>query len=190
VIRYAHLADEDLMSLVEGGDTEAFTTLYDRYCRLAYSVAHKLTGEKQAAEDLTQDAFLKVWRSADGYRPQRGSVRTWILSVVRNQGIDQLRAKATRRRMQEKLEASAPRSEPSEAFTQVWHEARLGRLRQALDALPHIQQQVLELAHFSDLTHLEIAERLGLPPGTVKGRLRLGLVKLRKDTELRDVAAG
>jgi RNA polymerase sigma-70 factor, ECF subfamily len=63
-------------------------------------------------------------------------------------------------------------------------------LRQALDALPHIQQQVLELAHFSDLTHLEIAERLGLPPGTVKGRLRLGLVKLRKDTELRDVAAG
>jgi RNA polymerase sigma-70 factor, ECF subfamily len=188
--RYPFLDDEDLGVLVEGGDADAFAALYDRHCRLAYSVAHKLTGEKQAAEDLTQDAFLKVWRSADGYRPQRGSVRTWILSVVRNQGIDQLRAKATRRRMQEKLEASAPRSEPSEAFTQVWHEARLGRLRQALDALPHIQQQVLELAHFSDLTHLEIAERLGLPPGTVKGRLRLGLVKLRKDTELRDVAAG
>jgi RNA polymerase sigma-70 factor, ECF subfamily len=188
--RYPFLDDEDLMLLVEGGDADAFAALYDRHCRLAYSVAHKLTGEKQAAEDLTQDAFLKVWRSADGYRPQRGSVRTWILSVVRNQGIDQLRAKATRRRMQEKLEASAPRSEPSEAFTQAWHEARLGRLRQALDALPHIQQQVLELAHFSDLTHLEIAERLGLPPGTVKGRLRLGLVKLRKDTELRDVAAG
>jgi RNA polymerase sigma-70 factor, ECF subfamily len=189
-IRYPHLADEDLMLLVEVGDADAFAALYQRHYRLAYSVAHKLTGEKQAAEDLTQEAFLKVWRSADGYRPQRGSVRTWILSVVRNQGIDQLRAKATRRRMQEKLEASAPRSEPSEAFTQVWHEARLGRLRQALDALPHIQQQVLELAHFSDLTHLEIAERLGLPPGTVKGRLRLGLVKLRKDTELRDVAAG
>jgi RNA polymerase sigma-70 factor, ECF subfamily len=178
------------MSLVEGGDTEAFAALYDRYCRLAYSVAHKLTGEKQAAEDLTQDAFLKVWRSADGYRPQRGSVRTWILSVVRNQGIDQLRAKATRRRMQEKLEASAPRSEPSEAFTQVWHQARLGQVREALDALPHVQQQVLELAHFSNLTHLEIAERLRLPLGTVKGRLRLGLEKLRNNTELRDVAAG
>jgi RNA polymerase sigma-70 factor (ECF subfamily) len=180
------------MSLVEGGDADAFAALYDRYCRLAYSVAHKLPGEKQAAEDLTQEAFLKVWRSADGYRPQRGSVRTWILSVVRNQGIDQLRAKATRRRMQEKVEASAPtpRSEPSEAFAQVWHEARLGRVRKALDALPHFQQQVLELAHFSDLTHMEIAERLRLPPGTVKGRLRLGLEKLRKDTELRDVAAG
>ena len=189
-IRYPHLADEDLMLLVEGGDADAFAALYDRYCRLAYSVAHKLTGEKQAAEDLSQEAFIKVWRSADGYRPQRGSVRTWILSVVRNRGIDQLRAKATRRRMQEEVEASAPRSEPSEAFTQVWHDARLGRVRKALDALPHFQQQVLELAHFSDLTHPEIAERLGVPLGTVKGRLRLGLEKLRNNNDLRDVAAG
>ena len=188
--RYLHLADEDLMVLVGGGDPHAFAALYDRYFRLAYSVAHKLTGERQAAEDLTQEAFLKVWRSADGYRPQRGSVRTWILSVVRNQGIDQLRAKATRSRMQEKVEASAPRAEPSEAFTQVWHEARLGRVREALDALPHFQQQVLELAHFSDLTHMEIAERLRLPLGTVKGRLRLGLEKLRNNNDLRDVAAG
>jgi RNA polymerase sigma-70 factor, ECF subfamily len=189
-IRYLHLADEDLMVLVKGGDANAFAAIYQRNCRLAYSVAHKLTGEKQAAEDLTQDAFIKVWRSADGYRPERGSVRTWVLSVVRNRGIDQLRAKATRRRMQEKVEASALRSEPSEAFAQVWHEARLGRVREALDALPHVQQQVLELAHFSDLTHMEIAERLRLPLGTVKGRLRLGLEKLRKDTELREVAAG
>jgi RNA polymerase sigma-70 factor, ECF subfamily len=189
-IRYLHLADEDLMVLVKGGDANAFAAIYQRNCRLAYSVAHKLTGEKQAAEDLTQDAFIKVWRSADGYRPERGSVRTWVLSVVRNRGIDQLRAKATRRRMQEKVEASALRSEPSEAFAQVWHEARLGRVREALDALPHFQQQVLELAHFSDLTHKEIAERLRLPLGTVKGRLRLGLEKLRNNTELRDVAAG
>ena len=189
-IRCPHLADEDLMVLVEGGDDDAFAALYDRYCRLAYSVAHKLTDEKQAAEDLTQEAFIKVWRSAQRYRPERGSVRTWILSVVRNQSIDQLRAKATRRRMQEKVEASAPRYEPSEAFAQVWHEARLGRVRKALDALPHVQQQVLELAHFSDLTHKEIAERLRLPVGTVKGRLRLGLDKLRNNTELREVAAG
>jgi RNA polymerase sigma-70 factor, ECF subfamily len=189
-IRYLHLADEDLMVLVKGGDANAFAAIYQRNCRLAYSVAHKLTGEKQAAEDLTQDAFIKVWRSADGYRPERGSVRTWVLSVVRNRGIDQLRAKATRRRMQEKVEASALRSEPSEAFAQVWHEARLGRVREALDALPHVQQQVLELARFSGLTHTEIAERLQLPPGTVKGRMRLGLKKLRNNTELRDVAVG
>jgi RNA polymerase sigma-70 factor (ECF subfamily) len=189
-IRYPHLTDEDLMVLVEGGDDDAFAALYDRHCHLAYSVAHKLTGEKHSAEDLTQEAFIKVWRSADRYRPERGSVRTWILSVVRNQSIDQLRAKATRSRMQEKVEASAPRSEPSEAFAQVWHEARLGRVREALDTLPHLQQQVLELAHFSDLTHKEIAERLGLPPGTVKGRIRLGLDKLRKNTKLREMVSG
>ena len=156
--RYPHLADEDLMVLVGGGDADAFAALYDRYFRLAYSVAHKLTGERQAAEDLTQDAFLKAWRSADGYRPQRGSVRTWILSVVRNQGIDQLRASASRRRTLEKAEASVPRYEPSEAFAQAWGDVRLGRVREALDALPHLQQQVLELAHFSGLTHTEIAE--------------------------------
>jgi RNA polymerase sigma-70 factor (ECF subfamily) len=189
-IRYPHLTDEDLMLLVEGGDDDAFAALYDRYCRLAYSLSHKLTGEKHSAEDLTQEAFIKVWQSADRYRPERGSVRTWILSVVRNQGIDQLRAQATRSRMQEKLEASAPRYESSEAFAQVWHGASLGRVREALDAVPRVQQQVLELAHFSGLTHKEIAERLGLPPGTVKRRMRLGLGKLRNNTELRRMAAG
>jgi RNA polymerase sigma-70 factor (ECF subfamily) len=178
------------MVLVGGGDADAFAALYDRHSRTAYWLAHKLTGEKQAAEDLTQDAFLKVWRSADRYRPERGSARTWILSVVRNQSIDQLRASASRRRMQEKAEASAPRYEPSEAFTQAWHDIRLGRVREALDALPKVQQQVLELAHFWGLTHMEIAERLQLPPGTVKGLMRLGLKKLRTNDELRDVAVG
>src|SRR5829696_8584343 len=117
--RYPHLADEDLMVLVGGGDPHAFAALYGRYFRLAYSVAHKLSGEKHSAEDLTQDAFLKVWRSAESYQPGRGSVKTWILSVVRNQNIDHLRVRASRRRMREKVEvltASAPRYEPSEAF--------------------------------------------------------------------------
>src|SRR5215208_2305638 len=108
-IRYPHLTDEDLMLLVEGGDDDAFAALYHRYCRLAYSVAHKLTGERCAAEDLTQEAFIKVWRSAERYRPERGSVRTWILSVVAVQIKEKLRAQATRSRMQEKAEASAPR---------------------------------------------------------------------------------
>jgi len=178
------------MMLGGGGDADAFAALYDRHCHSAYSLAYKLLREKQAAEDLTQDAFIKVWQSADRYRPQRGSVRTWILSVVGVSCINQLRARASRRRMQEKVEASAPRYEPSEAFAQAWGDVRLGLLREALDALPHVQQQVLDLAHFSGLTHMEIAERLGLPPGTVKGRMRLGVEKLRNSTELRDVTAG
>jgi RNA polymerase sigma-70 factor (ECF subfamily) len=151
---------------------------------------YKARYQHLADEDLTQDAFLKVWQSADRYRAQRGSVRTCILSVVRNQGIDQPRARASCRRTLETLEASASSYEPSEAFAQVWHEARLGRVRERLDALPHLQQQVLELAHFPDLTHMEIAERLHLPLGTVKGRMRLRLGKLRNNRELRDVAAG
>ena len=117
-------------------------------------------------------------------------MRTWILSVVRNHSIDQLRARASRRRTQEKAEASAPRYEPSEAFAETWHAARLGWVREALDALPHGQQQVLELTYFSGLTHVEIAERLRLTLGTVKGRTRLGLEKLRNNTELRGMAAG
>jgi RNA polymerase sigma-70 factor (ECF subfamily) len=187
---YLLLADTDLISLAGNADPGAFATLYDRHSRSAYSLAYRIMGERQAAEDLAQDAFIKVWRNAASYRAERASVRTWILSIVRNQGIDQLRAKAARRRMQEKVEASAPRYEPSEAFAQVWHDARLGRVREARDALPHVQQQVLELAHFSDLTHMEIAERLRLPLGTVKGRMRLGVKKLRNNTELREVAAG
>ena len=102
--QYAILADEDLMSLMDGGDAEAFAALYDRHSRAGYSLAYRMMGERQAAEDLTQDAFLKVWRSAGGYRSERGSVRTWILSIVHNRGIDQLRSLASRRRTQDRVE--------------------------------------------------------------------------------------
>ncbi len=96
--RYLLLADEDLISLVGQGDAEAFAVLYDRHSRAAYSLAYRMMGERQAAEDLVQDAFLKVWRSATSYRADRGSVRTWLLSIVHNRGIDQLRSLASRRR--------------------------------------------------------------------------------------------
>src|SRR3712207_7807175 len=94
--QYLILADEDLISLVEATDAEAFATLYDRHSRAAYSLAYRMMGERQAAEDLAQDAFLKVWRSATSYRADRGSVRTWLLSIVHNRGIDQLRSLASR----------------------------------------------------------------------------------------------
>ena len=94
--RRQHLlsADEDLISFVGHGDAEAFTTLYDRHSHAAFSLAYRVMGERQAAEDLVQDAFLKLWRSATSYRPERGSVRTWLLSKVRNSGIDQIRSQA------------------------------------------------------------------------------------------------
>jgi RNA polymerase sigma-70 factor, ECF subfamily len=110
---------------VGAGDAFAFTVLHDRHSYATYSLARRLTGDEQDAEDLAQDAFLKLWRSASSYRAQRGSVRTWMLSVVRNRGIDRLRSQAAHWKMQEKAEAEAPRSQPSEAFA----ETRISRTR-------------------------------------------------------------
>jgi RNA polymerase sigma-70 factor, ECF subfamily len=181
--QYLILADEDLISLVEAADAEAFATLYDRHSRAAFSLAYRMMGEHQASEDLAQEAFLKVWRSAGSYRAERGSVRTWILSIVHNRGIDQIR-----RRTQEKVEASAPRSQPSEAFAETWRNSQRDQVREALNTLPSEQLKILELAYFSGYTHMEISDLLGLPLGTVKGRMRLGLKKIREYFESRDAA--
>jgi RNA polymerase sigma-70 factor, ECF subfamily len=173
------LADENLISFVGKGDAEAFTTLYDRHSHAAFSLAYRVMGERQAAEDLVQDTFLKLWRSATSYRPERGSVRTWLLSIVRNRGIDQIRSQASRRRTQETFEASAPRSQPSEAFAETLRNSQRNQVREALDTLPPEQLKILELAYFSGYTHVLISELVDVPLGTMKGRMRLGLKKMR-----------
>jgi RNA polymerase sigma-70 factor, ECF subfamily len=173
------LADENLISFVGQGDAEAFTTLYDRHSHAAFSLAYRMMGERQAAEDLVQDAFLKVWRGASSYRADRGSVRTWILSIVHNRGIDQIRSQASRRRTQEKIEASAPRSQPSEAFAETLRNSQRDQVREALNTLPPEQLKILELAYFSGYTHVQISELVDVPLGTIKGRMRLGLKKMR-----------
>jgi RNA polymerase sigma-70 factor (ECF subfamily) len=178
--QYLLLADEDLMSLVGDGDAGAFAGLYDRHSRAAYSLAYRMMGERQAAEDLVQEAFLKLWRAAGSYRTQRGSVRTWVLSIVHHRGIDQLRSAASRRRTQDRAEATAPTSQPSEAFAETWRSSQREQVREALRGLPLEQLKVLELAYFSGYTHVEIADLLDLPLGTVKGRMRLGLKKIRE----------
>jgi RNA polymerase sigma-70 factor, ECF subfamily len=188
--QYLLLADEDLISLlVEAKDAQAFATLYDRHSRAAFSLAYRMMGERQAAEDLTQESFLKLWRGgAASYRSERGSVRTWLLSIVHNRGIDQLRSMASRRRTQEKVELSAPKSEASEAFEKSWRNSQRDQVRQAMKALPQEQLKVLELAYFSGYTHVEIAQLLEVPLGTVKGRMRLGLQKIRGYFESQDMA--
>lgn len=182
------LADEDLISLAETGDAGAFAALYDRHSRSAYSLAYRMMGERQAAEDLVQDVFLKVWRAAGSYRAERGSVRTWILSIVHNRGIDQIRAAASRRRTQDKVEVSAAKTQPSEAFASAWRNSQRDQVRDALNTLPPEQLKILELAYFSGYTHTEISELLGLPLGTVKGRMRLGLKKIKDYFDARDLA--
>ena len=186
--QYLILADEDLISLVEASDADAFAALYDRHRRAAFSLAYRMMGDHQAAEDLAQDAFLKVWRGAGSYRSDRGSVRTWILSIVHNRGIDQLRSHASRRRTQDRIEASAPRSQPSEAFAETWRNSQRDQVREALNTLPTEQLKILELAYFSGYTHVEISQLLSLPLGTVKGRMRLGLKKIRDHFESRGAA--
>ena len=167
------------MALVESGDTDAFAVLYDRHNRAAFSLAHRMMGERQAAEDLVQDVFLKIWRSAGGYKAERASVRTWVLSIVHHRGIDQIRSTASRRRTQDKIEASAPKTQPSEAFAETWRNSQRDQVREALGTLPPEQLKILELAYFSGYTHMEIAEILDIPLGTVKGRMRLGLKKIK-----------
>jgi RNA polymerase sigma-70 factor, ECF subfamily len=186
--QYLLMADEDLISLMENSDPEAFAALYDRHSGAAYSLAYRLMGERTAAEDLVQDVFLKVWRSAGSYRLDRASVRTWILSIVHHRGVDQLRSLASRRRTQDKVEADAPKSEPSEAFASAWRNTQRDQVREALDTLPTDQLKVLELAYFSGYTHVEIASLLDVPLGTVKGRMRLGLRKIKEFFDGRDLA--
>jgi RNA polymerase sigma-70 factor (ECF subfamily) len=177
--QYLHLADEVLISLVESGDPKAFSVLYSRHSRPAFSLARQMMGERQASEDLLQEAFVKVWRNAAGYRADRGSVRTWILSIVRNRGIDLLRSHTSRRKAQERIEVSASRSQPSEAFAETWRNIQRAQVREALESLPIEQLKILTLVYFSGYSHAEISDLLGLPLGTVKGRIRLGLQKLR-----------
>lgn len=186
--QYLILADEDLISLAETGESEAFASLYDRHSRAAFSLAYRMMGERQSAEDLVQDVFLKVWRSAGSYRVERGSVRTWILSIVHNRGIDKLRSSASQRRTQDKVEAEATKSQPSDAFAEAWRNTQRDQVREALQTLPPEQLKILELAYFSGYTHMEISELLDLPLGTVKGRMRLGLKKIKEHFNIRDMA--
>ena len=186
--QYLLLADEDLIALADGGNTQAFAALYDRHARVAYSLAYRMMGERQAAEDLVQEAFLKMWRAAGSYRVERASVRTWVLSIVRNCAIDHLRSTASRRRTLDKVEAQTHASQPSEAFGEAWRNSQGEQVREALGGLPQEQVKVLELAYFSGYTHMEIAELLDLPLGTVKGRMRLGLKKLREYFDTRGIA--
>ncbi|MDQ3659419.1 MAG: sigma-70 family RNA polymerase sigma factor [Actinomycetota bacterium] len=186
--QYLLMADEELISLAQAGSAEAFAALYDRHSRSAYSLAYRMMGEKQSAEDLVQEVFLKVWRNSASYRTERGSVRTWVLSIVHNRGVDQLRSTASRRRTQDRVEASAPTSQPSEAFTETWRNNQRDQVRDALKTLPDEQLKILELAYFSGYTHVEIAGLLDLPLGTVKGRMRLGLRKVKDYFDTRDMA--
>jgi RNA polymerase sigma-70 factor (ECF subfamily) len=174
------LADEDLMQLVRRGDARAFEVVYDRHAGAAFSVAYRMVGRGNVAEDVVQEAFLSIWRSGARYERARGSVRTWVLGIVHHRAIDQLRrtsVHAKRRASDEGIEERVEAPERTDA--EVARREEADTIRSAMDSLPAEQSHVIELAYFGGFTHTEIAEMLQTPVGTVKGRMRLGLEKLR-----------
>ena len=167
------------MDRLAGGDLGALDLLYEQYGAMAFSIAYRITGDRSAAEDVVQDAFLGAWRNADRYADARGSVRTWLLSIVHHRAIDAIR------RRRPTVELPDPEATLPDALTlpDAWGEVelRLDReaVRVAITQISDVQREAIELAYFGGLTQTEIAERTGVPLGTVKGRLRLGLDGLR-----------
>ncbi len=175
-----NLADEDLMQLVRDGDARAFEVIFDRHANAAFSLAYRMCGRRAIAEEVVQETFLSLWRSGARYDRARGSVRSLVLSVVRNRAIDAFRRTAIRDRRDISDHGAAQllaSPELTDKEVERRDDARL--VRGALQELPADQRQVIELAYFGGFTHMQIAEMLDLPPGTVKGRMRLGLAKLR-----------
>ena len=176
------LADEDLMTLVDEKDPDAFAVVYDRHGGAAYSLAHRIVGDAGMSEDVTQEAFLSIWRSTARFDAARGSVRAWVLGIVRNRAIDALRRSARPAPKLDLDDDAVLETQPAEQRTETEAIRRetAGRLRQALGLLPREQSQVIELAYFGGFSHSEIAAMLDAPVGTVKGRMRLGLAKMRE----------
>ena len=174
------LADEELMQLVRRGEARAFEVLYDRHSGAAFSLAYRMVGTRSTAEEVVQEAFLAFWRVNARYDRARGSVRTWILGIVHNRAIDALRRGAVhdrRRAGDEGLEERFAAAEQTDVEVARRDEAR--EVRSALETLPSDQLRVIELAYFGGFSQSEIASMLDTPVGTVKGRMRLGLAKMR-----------
>lgn len=175
------LADEDLMPLIAAKDPLAFEVFYDRHSGAAYSLAYRIVGSAQAAEDVTQEALISIWRSGARFDRARGSVRTWTLGIVRNRAIDMLRRDSGRAPKLAFDSDEILEKRPSEELTEVEALRRetAREVRGALRGLPEDQSKVIQLAFFGGFSHSEIAKMLNEPLGTVKGRMRLGLEKIR-----------
>jgi RNA polymerase sigma-70 factor (ECF subfamily) len=171
-------SDEQLLALAGAGDQTAYAVLYDRYQRMINGLAIRITGDAALAQDVAQDALVGIWRNASRFAPEKASARTWIMSIAHHRAIDAIR------RRRPTVELPDPELPPPSAMTtpDVWPEVA-GRLdaeavRSAIGTLPAPQREAIELAYFSGLTQQEIALRTETPLGTVKSRVRLGLLAL------------
>jgi RNA polymerase sigma-70 factor, ECF subfamily len=172
--------DRGVLARVADGELDALDELYERYKTMAYSIAYRITNDSTLAEDVVQDAFLGAWRNASRYVEGRGSVKTWLLSIVHHRAIDAIRRRRPTTELPDREEAPPPELR----LPDVWAEVAAGldaeAVRRALDALSDVQREAIELAYFAGLTQVEVAERTGTPLGTVKSRMRLGLLAMRR----------
>jgi RNA polymerase sigma-70 factor (ECF subfamily) len=164
-----------LVSAIRSGDEQAMAQLYERYSPVVYSVALRVLGDTGAAEDILQEIFMQLWRSPELFDPSRGSLPGWLAVITRNRAIDSLR----KRRPETDISDIFVAIEPDLASSVDWNRVR-DKIRSALGSMPSPQRSALEMAFFEGLTHTEIAEKIGEPLGTIKTRIRAGLLTLRK----------
>jgi RNA polymerase sigma-70 factor (ECF subfamily) len=174
------VSDIDLLYALRAGQVKALAALYDRYAKLVYSLAFKILGNSEEAEDVTQEIFLTLWRR-DTYNPNRGSLGSFLTTMTRSRSIDRLRSRGSRVRLLQRwqgiVESETAVATPLE---QVTMGERSQLIRDAVAQLPATERQVLETAYYEGLSQSEIAKRLNIPLGTVKTRSRQGLLKLRQ----------
>jgi RNA polymerase sigma factor (sigma-70 family) len=177
--QFAHLSDEALVAVVARGDESALAELYDRVGRVAYGLAFRVLRDDRLAEDAVQEAFLAVWRSAGAFRPERAKASTWILTLVHRRAVDLVR-REERRRADPLDDATAGAATSESAEDAAWVGFERDRVQAALRQLPDTQREAIELAYYGGFSQSELAERLGLPLGTIKSRMFTGLARLRE----------
>lgn len=190
ILNADEISDRTLISAIAGKAVWAMEVLYQRYNRLLYAFVYRIVGNQQVTEDLMQEAFFAVWQNAHSYVSQNGEVRSWLISIFHHKAIDYLRSLQRRAPIQQvELEQVDLQDHVamSDAWDEVWQSVQRDLIREAMMNLPREQRMVIELAYFQGWTHSEIAEGTHLPLGTVKARMRLGLLHLKRLLERKDL---
>jgi RNA polymerase sigma-70 factor (ECF subfamily) len=179
--QHAHLSDEALVALVARGEEPALAELYDRVGRVAYGLAFRVLRDERLAEDAVQEAFLTVWRTAAAFRAERAKASTWVLTLVHRRAVDLVR-REERRRAEPLPEDIGPDATDAAPATDeaAWLRFERERVQAALASLPDTQREAIELAYYGGYSQSELAERLGVPLGTIKSRMFAGLARLRE----------
>jgi RNA polymerase sigma-70 factor (ECF subfamily) len=176
-------ADQAILARLADGELDALEELYERYKTMAYSIAYRITNDASLAEDVVQEAFLGAWRNAARYVDGRGSVKTWLLSIVHHRAIDAVRRRRPTTELPEREDLPPPQLQAPDVWGDVSATLDADVVREALTVLSDVQREAIESAYFGGLTQQEIADRTGTPLGTIKSRMRLGLLAMRRSLE-------